>query len=220
MMLPGLSEQIIAAGLPWREVWRIARRLAGQIPSRGVIDEDDLASVGLAAASNSSHPLAAAMGAMVDEIRRQFGRTGPGRRPRPIPEQEEASNADQISFVDKVPFDDWQDMLSHERESDLGREARLSLGEALSSLSESQRDLVRGLYVERKTQRQLASERGVQAPAISKQHKKALAKLRALMDGTGCSSTSPKKLRLGGAAPPRKPWETLRSLCPTIGVEG
>jgi RNA polymerase sigma factor (sigma-70 family) len=88
---------------------------------------------------------------------------------------------------------------------------------ALTSLTEQERALVEAIYYDGKSQRQLASDRGVQAPAISKQHKKALAKLRAVMDGTWCSSSSLKKLRLGGAPPARKPWETLRSLVRLTG---
>jgi hypothetical protein len=58
---------------------------------------------------------------------------------------------------------------------------RLRLPEALTLLPESQRTLLQAIYEDGKTQRQIASERGVQDPAVSKQHKKALEALRDFM---------------------------------------
>ena len=142
MMPLGLSEQIIATGLPWREVQRMARRLAGRIPSSGLLAEDDLAAVGLVAAWSSKRPFAAAKGAMIDEIRRELGRTGPGRKPRPVFQQEEVLSEGQVSYADRMCFDDWWESERDNSRRSSAMEVRWRVEHALVFLSEQERTLV------------------------------------------------------------------------------
>jgi RNA polymerase sigma factor (sigma-70 family) len=169
MMPLGLSEQMIAAGLPWKEVERMARRLVALMPSRGVIDEDDLASVGLVAACKSNRPFAAARGAMIDDIRRHFGRTNGGRISRQVPKPLEAA----VAARDPSPTPE---------EQFLGDEIHRVLMQLVEKLPAKQRAVIQALYFDGKSMTRWASEVGCQTPAVSKLHGRALAML---LEGMG-----------------------------------